>query len=743
MTAPELLAHLNLSADRIETLDGYASTNYCLHQNGRKVVLKHYQDPEELTLIRDEANILNILSQQGLPFRIPASDANLTILPDGSFVRLLPFIEGQLLSGLEPSTKLIISWGEAIGSLNQAIHGLRSAHIEARTLCWDMQHTLLNVPKMQAIGDPARRKLVDYYFDRFQQDILPIQHTLRHQLIHSDLNDDNILVDREQVTGIIDFGDITYAPLIYEVAIALAYLMLAREDSHLEAAAAFLRGYHQAYPLREKEIDLLADLIPLRWCVSVCNSAQRKADGDASEYVLVSEAPAWRMLHTWTALNPLRVQRTFREALGMPMPDYDKEDLVNARSYFTGPSLGTTYRDPIYLTGARFQYLFDERGNTYLDAYNNIPHVGHNHPRISRVLSQKVRQLNTNTRYLYPELTEAAEALCNTLPGHLHKVFFVNSGSSATDLALRMARIHTGRDDTAILENGYHGNTIPGIEVSDYKHSGKGGDGPPEHVLTLPLPKLFGGRFADAEEYVADAKDRLLQRIRSGRIPAALIAEPVSGCGGQVPLATGYMQGLLPFLREHGMLLLMDEVQTGFGRLGTNFWGFELQGITPDILILGKPMGNGHPVAAVVTTEEIAGSFANGMEFFSSFGGNPVSCAVATEVLRILTDENLPAHAAQVGAYLKKQVKGLQRQFPEIGDVRGHGLFLGIEFIDAQGHPATELAGRLKETLRAKFIVVGTDGPHDNVIKIKPPLCFTEANADQLVATLKEAMQSE
>jgi ethanolamine-phosphate phospho-lyase len=740
MTVTELLRLLNLAADRVETLEGYASTNYCLLRNGRKVVLKHYQDPDEWDIVCAEAQVLSALSQKGLPFDIPASERDLTLLPDSSFVRLLTYIEGQVLSSLTPSEELLFSFGQAIGNLNRASHDLRSAPIEARHLFWDMQHTLLNEPKIQAIRDPARRKLVDYYFDRFRHDLLPMQHSLRHQLIHSDLNDDNILVDGHRVTGIIDFGDSTYAPLIYEVAIALAYLMLGRENSYLEAGSAFLRGYHQVYPLREKEIDLLADLIPLRWCVSVCNSAQRKADGDASDYVLVSEAPAWRMLQAWSALNPTRVQRVFREALGMPLPQYDKGGILTGRSYFTGTSLGTSYRDPVYMTGARFQYMFDELGNTYLDAYNNIPHVGHNHPRISRVLSQKVRQLNTNTRYLYPELTEAAEALCSTLPGHLHKVFFVNSGSAATDLALRMARTHTRRQEIAILENGYHGNTLPGIEVSDYKHSGKGGDGPPEHVLTLPLPKLFRGRFTSARAYVADAKQRVLERIQCGRTPAALIAEPVSGCGGQVPLAPGYLQALLPLLREHGILLLMDEVQTGFGRLGTPFWGFELHEVIPDILILGKPMGNGHPVAAVVTTEEVADSFANGMEFFSSFGGNPVSCAVTTEVLRILEDENLPANAARIGSYLKKAIRELQAAFPVIGDVRGQGLFFGIEFIDKQGQPATELADRLKEALKQQYILVGTDGPHNNVIKIKPPLCFTETNADQLVAALKEAL---
>lgn len=262
-----------------------------------------------------------------------------------------------------------------------------------------------------------------------------------------------------------------------------------------------------------------------------------------------------------------------------------------------------------------------------------------------------------------------------------------------------------------------------------------------KNSIKLPLPNLFKGMLTSGNGYAEDAIEKLQEAIDGKNMPAAFLAEPISGCGGQVPLADGYLKQLYPFLKKHGILTISDEVQTGFGRLGSHFWGFEMHGVIPDMVILGKPMGNTHPIGAVVCTQEIADAFANGMEFFSSFGGNPVSCAVGLEVLNILEEEKLQENALVVGNYYKTELKKLQLEFSCIGDVRGQGLFLGIEFIDAKGKPDTKIAQRLKIQLKENLILVSTDGPYDSVIKTKPPLCFTKENVDHVVHCIREILK--
>ena len=737
----KILEPYQVEPQEIEKLDGYASTNFRIKSEETNYLLKHYLEPNEFGLICEEERMLKQLSNKNLPFQLPLFIQEMHIYEDGSFSRLLPFIEGRLLSSARHTSSLIESFGEAVGQLNTHLLPLKSDTIKARELFWDMKHTLLNAEKASYINDLGDRKVVNYYLDLFRHNVVPIQTQLRHCIIHSDLNDNNVIIEGENIKGIIDFGDITYSPLIYEIAIAITYIMLANEDDPFEKAKAFLRGYHKVLPLKREEIELLYFLIPARLCVSVCNSAKKKAHGEDSEYVLISERPAWKLLHKWLSLNPIWVNNFFLESLSIKSECPDIESLIAMREKFTGKSLETSYKEPIFMTGGAFQYMYDNSGNTYLDAYNNIPHIGHCHPNISLVISDQVRKLNTNTRYLYPELGDYAQELTNTLPNTLHKVYYVNSGSAASDLAIRMARTYSNRNTVAILKNSYHGNTISGIAISDYKHNGKGGSGKPSNIITLPLPKAFNGKFNSSKEYVGDAIERLSKEIQSGNVPSALIIEPISGCGGQVPLTHGYLKQLTPFLKEHGILLIVDEVQTGFGRLGKHFWGFEMHNITPDIVILGKPMGNGHPIAAVVTTEKISDSFANGMEFFTSFGGNPVSCAIASEVLKTIKEENLQDHARKVGDHLKKGLQELKSQFQCIGDVRGEGLFLGIEFIDSEGKPNTKIASKLKEHLKENYILVGTDGPFNNVIKIKPPMCFNLDNAISFLKQLNESLK--
>lgn len=731
-----------LDIQEIEKLEGYASLNYRVKSNGTNYLLKHYSSPEEYNLISQEEKILSHISRKNLPFEVPSCRQEIIRHEDASFSRLLPFIEGSLLSSVNHTDTLLCNFGEASAMLNQSLSGIKNDAIQARELDWDLKHTLLNSDKVSYIKNPNDRKVVIYFLDLFEHRVLPIQRNLRAGIIHSDLNDNNVIVANDELRGFIDFGDIAYSPIIYEVAIAITYVMLANENDPFQKAKLFLEGYHSILPLRKEEIELLSILIPSRLCVSVCNSAKKKSEGEDTEYVLISERPAWHLLHKWLSINPKWIDDYFLSSVGLETTSFDSTSLKAAREEFTGSSLSTSYKEAIFMTGAAFQYMYDNLGNTYLDAYNNIPQVGHNHPNISKVISQQVRKLNTNTRYLYPELTEYAEKLSGKFPGPLHKVFFVNSGSAASDLAIRMAQTHTNKSSIAILKNGYHGHTISGITISDYKHSGKGGQGKSKSIISLPLPKIYQGQFSSAEEYAENAIHQIETEIKNGNKPAAMIVEPISGCGGQVPLATGYLKMMSSFLKENQILLIVDEVQTGFGRLGEYFWGFEMHQVMPDIVIIGKPMGNGHPLAAAVCTKEIADSFDNGMEFFTSFGGNPVSCKVGMEVLNIIEEEGLQENAKNVGKHIRTELSQLGTKYDSIGDVRGEGLFIGVEFINSLGDSDEAAASFVKERLKERLILVSVDGPNKNVIKIKPPLCFNMENANHFLKEMEEVIKS-
>ena len=738
----QLLSSYGLAVKNIKKLEGYASINYKIETDTDSYVLKHYQNPQELPLVQAEVHLLNEISTQ-IPFQISNNVTPLKELKDNSFTRLLGFIDGDFLANATMSDELLYNFGTAIAQLNLALKEKRNDAIEARKQVWDLQYCLLNKPKMSFIENPSRRKLVDYFFDLFQYHVAPKQNELRHAIIHGDLNENNVLVNDSEITGFIDFGDICYAPLINEVAIAVTYVMLLDEKNPLSKAAMVLKGYHETLPLLKEEVELLYYLIPARLAVSVCNSSEAVSKGGDTEYILINQKPAWQLLERFISFNPIGVTNTFLKALGFDTIVNDSSAILKKREASTGKSLSLSYKEPIHMTGAAFQYMYDAQGNTYLDAYNNIPLVGHCHPKISQVISDKVRKLNTNTRYLYDEFTEYAEKLLGYFPEKLNKVFFVNSGSAATDLAVRMAQNFKQRKHLAMLEHSYHGNTQIGVDVSAYKFDGKGGKGTPKNSIKLPLPNLFKGMFTTGSAYAEDAIEKLQEAIDSQNIPAAFLAEPISGCGGQVPLADGYLKQLYPFLKKHGILSISDEVQTGFGRLGSHFWGFEMHDVIPDMVILGKPMGNTHPIGAVVCTQEIADAFANGMEFFSSFGGNPVSCAVGHEVLNILEEEMLQKNALIVGNYYKAELKKLQSEFSCVGDIRGQGLFLGIEFIDGKGQPDTKTAQLLKNQLKENFILVSTDGPYDSVIKTKPPLCFTKENVDQVLHCIREILKDD
>lgn len=421
-------------------------------------------------------------------------------------------------------------------------------------------------------------------------------------------------------------------------------------------------------------------------------------------------------------------------------------EILDVRHRHLGRSLSVSYDDPLHIVRGYGQYLYDINGRRYLDTVNNVAHVGHEHPRVVSALSKQASLLNTNTRYLHSNITRYADALAERCPAGLDVVYFVNSGSEANELALRMAKVWSGQKDVIALASGYHGNTGATVDVSSYKFDGVGGQGAPEYTSVVPMPDIYRGAHKDAatagDFYASSVRDAIERIGSKGRGVAAFLAESILSCGGQIVLPDGYLAACYSAVRSAGGLCISDEVQVGFGRVGDRFWGFELQDVVPDIMVCGKPIGNGHPLGAVVTTRAVSDAFTNGMEYFNTYGGNPVSCAVGMEVLNIIKDENLQENAREVGSYLKFKLNDLMRQYPLIGDVRGYGLFLGIELVRDRTslEPADIETSYIANRMRQLGILMSTDGPLHNVLKIKPPMCFNMQNADELVVRFESVL---
>ena len=452
----------------------------------------------------------------------------------------------------------------------------------------------------------------------------------------------------------------------------------------------------------------------------------------------------------WRSLSPDPNLLVGVPASRFPEVPRHKTASLARRRQFLGGNLSVAYRDPIRLARGWKQYLFDDEGRRFLDAYNNVPHVGHCHPRVVHAGQAQMAVLNTNTRYLNDQLAEYAERLVATLPPPLGVCMFVNSASEANELALRMARTFTKHRDMIVLEAAYHGHTNALIDLSPYKHAGPGGSGAPDWVHVAPLPDDYRGEFKRSDpqagsKYASQVAEIVRRLRRDGRRLAGFIAETCPSVGGQIMLPPGYLAEVYRSVRAGGGVCIADEVQTGLGRMGTHFWAFESHGVVPDVVVMGKPLGNGHPMAAVVTTREIADAFDNGMEFFSTFGGNTVSCAVGLAVLDVLRDEHLQSHALRVGARMLDGLRPLVKRYGIVGDVRGSGLFLGVELVRDRvtGEPAGEEASYVANRMREMGILLGTDGPYHNVVKIRPPMPFDEGDADRLVGCLERIVAEE
>jgi 4-aminobutyrate aminotransferase-like enzyme/Ser/Thr protein kinase RdoA (MazF antagonist) len=453
-------------------------------------------------------------------------------------------------------------------------------------------------------------------------------------------------------------------------------------------------------------------------------------EGDFPGVAFPEEWPVWSSL----CPNPELLLHLPAGSTRPIRSEWSKAEILEKRQKHIGPNLSVTYQAPLHIVRAYRHYLYEADGRRYLDTVNNVPQVGHQNPKVVEAVQQQAAVLNTNTRYLHTRLAQYAEELLSTLPDELAVVYFLTSGSEANELALRMARTATGRQGILAMDGAYHGHTAACIDISAYKFNGKGGAGQPGDTHLLPLFQQDG---QDAQRAVQQ-----IQALQSqGKAPAAFISESILSCGGQLVPPAGYFKSVFEAVRQAGGLCIMDEVQTGFGRVGEAFWAFELQEVVPDMVVMGKPMGNGFPIGAVACTRAVADAFHTGMEFFSTFGGNPVAVAAGQSVLQVVQEEGLQQHVLETGHHLKKQLKQLQQAYPHlIADVRGHGLFLGVE-LSRDGQPLTKEARYLINRMRRLGILMSTDGPANNVLKIKPPMSFGRVEAERLVGRLSGVLR--
>nr|CAH7728947.1 unnamed protein product [Callosobruchus chinensis] len=436
------------------------------------------------------------------------------------------------------------------------------------------------------------------------------------------------------------------------------------------------------------------------------------------------------------------------------MQDLTKQETIALREKYIGKSCQLFFRDnPLKIVKGKGQYLYDENGDQYLDCINNVAHVGHCHPDVVEAGCAQMAELNTNSRFLHDNIVLCAKRIVSTMPRGLSVCFFVNSGSEANDLALRLAQIHTGKKDVIALEHAYHGHLTSLIEISHYKFNLPGGIGKKDHVHVTSIPDPYRGkyrndRYSDEElgELYAEEVRQICENAKNmnGGGISAFIAESMISCGGQVIPPKNYFQQVYKHVRAAGGVCIADEVQVGFGRVGHHWWAFEDYNVSPDIVTMGKPMGNGHPIAAVVTTPEIAASFlGTGVEYFNTYGGNPVSCAIANAVFDTIERENLRERAITVGDYLLDCCQQLAKKHHFVGDVRGSGLFVGLDIVEDRlsRRPNRPCAEYVRQRMREEHILISLDGPESNIIKLKPPMVFSKENVKEVVAALDSVLE--
>ncbi len=689
---------------------------------------------------------------------VPADDGRLVVPipgPTGEphLVRLLPFMPGAHVDAADLDLDAITEIGRTTARLGRALRGF--FHPAAgRVILWDIKHLNELRPHLDAVADPERRATVERALERFDTRVAPALPGLRAQVIHNDATLDNLLLDGGHVSGIVDFGDMAHTALVLDLTAMLQSVLRGRSDVW-EAAEAAIRGYGSVIPLEAEEGDLLADLLAARMVQTVLISVWRTAQYPDNAYIRGWLEPAYELLDAMEAIGYDEAGRRLAAAAAMGGADVGAtgarrttiatEELRERRQRVLGSALSPlTYDRPLHLIRGDGVWLYDAEGRAYVDAYNNVPVVGHAHPRVVEAIARQAAELNTNTRYLHESVVLLAERLTASMPAELDTVMFVNSGSEANDLAWRLATVATGGTGGICTNWSYHGLTAA---IADLSSSEWPGGWRPPTVETIPAPDPLRGPHHDQPDVDAASAAELgaaaARLAEQGVTPAAVFVDGTFTADGIFPTTPAYLAELRRQATAANVIYVADEVQAGHGRTG-DLWSFTASGVSPDLVTLGKPMGNGHPVAAVVARSEIVDRFAAEHEYFSTFGGNPVACAAALAVLDVIDDEGLLQNAATVGSLLRAAVEAMAADHPAIGDVRGRGLMVGVDLMTDREtrEAASDLAHRVMNEMRERGVLISTTGRLGNVLKIRPPLVLTTAQAELIITALDESLRA-
>ena len=717
--------HWGLATGDLTVLHGERDRNFRLDSGATRHLLKVHNPADPETVLDLQCSALRHLATVAPDLPVPAVVPTLDGRPwveltgrDGrrSLAWVSTWLEGRHPEGDELEVAHLREWGRTSARLGRGLRGF--AHPAAtHPQTWDIKR----LPQLRA-WLPAvaadRRAAIEAVLDRFDRHVAPVLPRLRAQVVHNDLAPTNVLVDDHlALSGITDFGDMTHTALVCDLAVAAADLLTGRQGA-LELAREVVAGYHATTPLEPEELALVPDLMAGRYAAAVLITAWR-----TREHGWAPEVDVTAYVQLETMLSSGLDRLSSRLATPLPRTGRSTTSLAEARARVLG-GMELSYDRPLHLVRGSGVVLEAADGRTYVDAYNNVPVLGHSHPAVVTAVSDQLATLNTNSRYLQDAPVELAERLLATLPDRFDRVLLVNSGSEANDLAWRIARHATGASGGIATEWAYHGVTEATFAFSPESW---GEAAPPAHMRLVPPPPAACSAVVDAVHSL----------VRSGHGLAAMIVDGVFTSDGVRGPAHEWTRAAAAAAHEAGGLYVADEVQAGHGRTGQHLWSFVAGDVPADLVTVGKPMGNGYPVAAVVGPAHLVDPFVQGTDYFSTFGGSTAACAAALAVLRTIEEERLVDRAATVGAPLLDGLREGVSGRPDLAAVRGWGLALAVDVVDpATGAPDADRARRVVEGMRDRGVLIGRTGRDRASLKIRPPLVFTPEHADLLVAAL-------
>jgi 4-aminobutyrate aminotransferase-like enzyme/Ser/Thr protein kinase RdoA (MazF antagonist) len=743
-------------------LPGERDSNFRLRTaDGREFVLKIQEVAADAESTGCLVSVLDHLAEQDPALPVPRLFPTQNGEAIGRFSRgesdyatcLLSFLPGHLLADSRPSDGLLHDTGATLARLDRALQGFFHPSLNRR-LAWDVRRLPELAEFSGYIEAPALRGTVDRIAGAFRS-CLPRLRGLRSQAIHGDCHAANLLADADgqSIRGILDFGDMIHAPLIFEPAVAMSEL-LTEAVTPLASVAAVLRGYTRDQTVRADEVELLYDIITARHAVTLLVHAWRRHhDSSGARALDVAAMHSERSLQHLESMTRQALIRTWHEAAGtLSGPAGARSEAavetdtagaptvdLARRHRLMGAGAELFYEKPLHLVRGEGVWLYDAQGRAYLDVYNNVPHVGHTHPTVVAAIQRQTAILATHTRYLHEKILDYAERLTARFPAHLNACIFVNSGSEANDVAWRMARMATGHRGGLVMENAYHGVTDAVAALTP----SRGRPHDPWVVTIAPPPDGLGaGDAMSAAELAAAARDvdGAIEMLRErGFAPAAFYIDTAITSSGIFDPPPAWAAALTARMRAAGSLIVADEVQYGLGRPGSHFWGFERRGLEPDIVTLGKPVANGYPMGVVVANRTLIEAFQAKFGFFSTFGGSAVAAAAGLAVLEVLDSEKLTANAASVGGYLREQLESVAARHECLGSVRGTGLLLGLEVLERDGSPSKLRNKRIVNALASEArILIGYEGPYASILKLRPPMPFRREHADLLAQAIDE-----